>query len=752
MIIDKKKIKVSIKKYWKMFLVKFNQAENKVQLVAQKYNLSDKKVVLKVLYSFFALFFIFVVWTFFRPLPHIENFHNRQVTESTKIYDRTGKILLYDIHGEVRRTQVDLNEIAPHMLKATIATEDKDFYKHSGFSVTAIIRALKEDLSSWELEQGGSTITQQLVKNTLLSNEKTISRKLKEVILAIRLEQKYTKDEILEAYLNETPYGGVVYGVEEASQYYFGVNAKDLSIEQSAYLAALPKGPTFYSPYGKNRDLLESRKNMILKEMQKEGYITEEEYNIALAEKVEFSDRTNLGIKAPHFVFYIKDQLIKKYGADLVEKGGLKVITTLDWDLQKKSEELLTKKALQNETRLRASNAGLVAIEPKTGHILAMVGSRGYFDKKIDGMVNIAVAKRQPGSSFKPFAYATAFKKGYTPETIIFDLKTQFSTACEPNNFVTTDICYSPSNYGDKIHGPISMRSALAQSVNIASVKVLYLAGINDSIDMAESLGISTLGQRNRFGLSLVLGGGEVTLLDITGAYGVFANDGVKNPTTGILSVENSKGEILETYTTSSTQVLDVEIARTISDILSDNPARAPEFGWNSALYFPNAQVAAKTGTTNDFRDAWIIGYNSSIAIGVWAGNNDNSPMLRRIAEASAAPLWHEVMDYAMKKNYPSKPFTKPTPMAEFAEIPEVLKGNWNPSPELGVHDILYWVNKENPQEGEPQNPWRDPQFALWEYPVQAWALATLTPEPSPITGTSTDIQIISTSTELVLY
>ena len=666
------------------------------------------------------------------PLPSINNFRNRQVAESTKIYDRTVKILLYDIHGSMRRTEVSIGDISQNMLNATIAIEDKNFYQHHGFNLSSIVRAFKANLFSGNFTQGGSTITQQVVKNTLLSNKKTIPRKIKEIVLAIRLEGKYSKDEILNTYLNEMPYGGVIYGVEEASQYFFGKNASDLSIAESAYLASLPKGPTYYSPYGPNRDLLEERKNMVLDEMKNEKLINEEEYNLALEEVVEFVDKRTIGIKAPHFVFFVKQALVEKYGEEMVENGGLKVITTLDWNLQKKSEEILTKKALENSKKLNASNAGLVALDPNTGQILAMVGSRGYFDEKIDGKVNIALAERQPGSAFKPFVYATVFKKGYSPETVVFDLKTQFSTSCSPNNFTSEDRCYSPTNFGDKIHGPITLRNALAQSVNIASVKALYLAGISESIDTARDMGIETLTDKSRYGLSLVLGGGEVTLLQMTSAYGVFADEGVRNPETSILEVTDNKGEVLEKYTPSPKIVLDTEIARTISNILSDNIARAPEFGYNSPLYFPNMDVAVKTGTTNDYRDAWIIGYNNSIVIGVWAGNNDNTPMIQRIAEFSAAPLWHEVMAYAMTK-YPASFFTKPEVNENMASLPPVLRGDWNSNPALGVHDILFWIDKDNPREGLLYGGKNDPQLALWEYPVSLWANQNIN------TGTTTD-------------
>ncbi|MDP3965302.1 MAG: penicillin-binding transpeptidase domain-containing protein, partial [bacterium] len=388
-----------------------------------------------------------------------------------------------------------------------------------------------------------------------------------------------------------------------------------------------------------------------------------------------------------------------------------------------------------------ASNAGLVAVEPKTGQILTMVGSRGYFDKDIDGMVNITLANRQPGSSFKPFVYATAFEKGYTPDTMVFDLQTQFSTFCEPNDVANGEApCYSPGNYDEKFRGPLSLRNALAQSVNVPSVKTLYLAGITDSLKTASDLGITTLGDKNQYGLTLVLGGGEVNLLEMTGAYGVFANDGVRNPTTPVLKVEDGAGNVLENYEEQGSRVLDSQIARQINDILSDNVARTPEFGADSPLYFKDADVADKTGTTNDSRDAWIIGYTPGIAMGAWAGNNDNTPMVKKIAAFIVAPMWHEVMAYALTK-YQSPAFTPPAPDMELDSLPPVLRGNWNTNPLQGVHDILFWVNKDSPRSGAPANPAADPQFARWEYPVQIWA------HNNPQVPTATQASTTSTAT-----
>ena len=375
------------------------------------------------------------------------------------------------------------------------------------------------------------------------------------------------------------------------------------------------------------------------------------------------------------------------------------------------------------QTNFNASNEGLVAIDPKTGQILAMVGSKDYFDDAIDGQVNVTLANRQPGSSFKPFVYATAFENGYTPSTVVFDLPTQFSTACSPSdNTNDTPPCYSPSNFDGNFKGPMTLRNAIAQSENVPSVKVLYLAGIAQSLKTASDLGITTLGNAAQYGLTLVLGGGEVNLLEETGAYAVFANDGVRNPPTGILQVTDSSGNVLESYQPQPQQVLEPQIARQINDILSDNVARTPEFGAESPLQFDGYDVADKTGTTNNFRDVWVLGYTPSIAVGAWAGNNDNTAMAKKIAAFIIAPMWHEFMVTALQKySSTSDTFPPPAPDPDVASLPPVLTGNWNTSPALGVHDILYWVSKDSPRSGPPANPWGDGQSAYWDYPVQLW-------------------------------
>jgi 1A family penicillin-binding protein len=659
-----------------------------------------------------------VLWAMNTTIPAFGQLQNHHVVDSTKIYDRSGKVLLYDTDGSMRRTNVPLNAVSPYVIKATVAIEDDAFYNHLGIRPTSILRALLTNIGSASFGQGGSTITQQVVKNTLLTSDKSLMRKLKEWVLALRIERSYTKDEILETYLNETPYGGTVYGIEEASRTYFNKSSNEITLSESAYLASLPKAPTYFSPWGKNFSVLKTRHDLVLDKMLKEKMITKQEYIRALNEKVIFSEKNTENIKAPHFVFYVLSELEKKYGKEKIYKGGLQIVTTLDWGLQKESEKIIREGALKNEKNFNASNAGLVAMDPRSGQVLAMVGSRNFFDDTVDGQVNIATSLRQPGSTFKPFAYATAFKKGYTPDTTLFDLKTQFSTACGASNLSNEYPCYSPGNYDEKYRGPMSMRDALAQSINVIGVKTLYLAGIEDTIATARSLGITTLEDKKRYGLSLVLGGGEVTLLEMTGAYGAFANDGVKYPTSAILSVRTASGKVLESYKGVANQVLDKDVARTINDVLSDNTARTPAFGSESPLYFNNIAVADKTGTTNDYRDVWVIGYTPTVVVGTWAGNNDNTPMEKKVAAFILAPIWRSAMDKAIAR-FPSEGFPKPE--SSITPLPAPLAGVWDPNPAVGIHEILFWVNKDNPRSQPSIGSFSDPQFYQWEYPVRLW-------------------------------
>ncbi len=706
-------------------------------------------VFLSLLFIFFGLI---AFWISNFKMPDLSSFDTMKTSQSTKIYDRTGKILLYDVHENTKRTIVPFENISRNIKNATVAIEDEQFYQHGGIRFSSIIRSIFANILSGSFSQGGSTITQQVIKNSLLTSEKSISRKIKEWVLSIKLEKMMTKEQILSIYLNSNPYGGNIYGVEEACQLFFGKSANDVSLAEAAYIAAIPKAPTYYSPYGQNKDKLDQRQKLVLSKMLQNNFITKDEYDSAVKEQVAFLPQEKYGIRAPHFVEFIKQYLADKYGESAVQTGGYKVITTLDYDLQGKTEAIANKYGLSNEINFTAKNVAAVAIDPKTGQILSMVGSRDYFDKNIDGNFNVTLAHRQPGSTFKPFVYATAFLKGYTPDTVLFDLPTEFQSTCTPQGdpinpnavISSSTACYKPENYDGKYLGPISLRNALAQSRNIPSIEVLYLAGIKDSLQTAKDMGIQSLSDDpNQYGLTLVLGGGEVSLLDLTSAYGTFANDGVRNKYTGILSVQDSNGNTLEQYSANPQQAIPSNIAETISDILSDNVAKIPAYGANSPLFFPGRQVASKTGTTNDSKDAWTIGYTPEVVVGTWAGNNDNTPMVKQVAGMIVAPMWHEIMANALASTT-GETFNKP-PAIDPSEKP-ILRGFWqgnetylidkvsgklatDKTPEEtrkeisvpNVHSILYWVNKDDPMGPAPINPSDDAQFNSWEYQIQEW-------------------------------
>ena len=674
---------------------------------------------------------LFLLWASSLELPDMRQVESRRVNQSTKIYDRTGEILLYDLSQNITRTVIPIDEISPLIKNATIAIEDEEFYTHLGVKPTAYMRAIWVDILTLSFSQGGSTITQQVVKNALLTKDKTPARKIKEMVLALKVERVLTKDQILEIYLNENPYGGSISGVEEASRSFFGKHASEVSLAEAAYLAALPQAPSYYSPYGNHRKELDKRKNVVLDRMLSNNLITKEEHESAKKEEVLFLPQKAKGILAPHFVFYVQEMLEEKYGSRALEDGGYKVITTLDADLQVKAQEIVKKYALENAEKFNASNASLVAIDPKTGEILVMVGSRNYFDTEIPGSYNIALASRQPGSSFKPFVYAAAFEKGYTPETVLFDVRTQFSTACDPGDIAKTEApCYSPVNYDDKFRGPVSLRDSLAQSLNIPSVKLLYLTGINNAIQLAKALGITTLSDANQYGLTLVLGGGEVRLLDMTSAYSAFAGNGYRFVPHAILEVDDQSGGVVDKAVSSGTQVMPDIVAMQINDVLSDNNARAPSYGFSSALNFPGVDVAVKTGTTNDYKDAWVMGYTPNIVVGTWAGNNDNTSMQKKVAGFILAPLWHEFMEYAISKR-PVESFERVE--VDISALPPTLRGIWQGGSSVrtddteqitgGVHTILNWIDKNAPTIPRTNGPINDPQYRYWESGVRAWAM-----------------------------
>ncbi|MFC1686653.1 penicillin-binding protein [Patescibacteria group bacterium] len=697
-------------------------------------NLDRKHKILVIAIGVVIVFFLFVGGLFAyysKDLPD-PNKVNSSMAQSSMIYDRDGE-LLYEVHGDQRRTLIGFDEMPDTIKWATVAIEDVDFYKHHGVDFRGITRAAFNNIFKRRGTQGGSTITQQFVKNAILSPERTYSRKIKEVILAIEIEQKYDKDEILKMYLNEIPYGANAYGIQAAAETYFGKDAKDLKLEECALLAAITKAPTYYSPYGSHTDEMKDRQEIVLDYLAEQGYIEESAATKAKKRKLTFA-KYHENIKAPHFVMYVKEVLAQEYGEQMVEEGGLKVTTTLDWDKQEIAQEAVEDGVKRNRG-YNASNASLVSIDPKTGQILAMVGSYDYFDLENDGNVNVAIRDRQPGSSFKPYAYASAFKKGFTPETTLFDLNTEFGGG------------YEPKNYDLAQRGPVQMKNALAMSLNIPAVKTLYLADVDKTIQTAKSMGIGTLNEPDRYGLSLVLGGGEVKLLEHTAAFSTFATNGKKHDKTAILKVEDKEGKVLEEYKDEEgKQVLNENVAKTINDILSTDSLRAPVFGIGSALTLSDRPVAAKTGTTNEYRDAWTMGYTPNISCGVWVGNNDNTEMTSGAAGFTvAAPIWNQYMREAVKK-LPKKGFDKPEKMTANKSV---LKGKTTDEKGEKIkvctisgkkatsycplayvkeksyslnHCILYYVNKDDPLGDAPTEPKDDPQFERWEGPVSKWA------------------------------
>ena len=694
---------------------------NKHSTSVYKYKSTSSHFFKNLFLTILAFIFICISYLIFIlatiQLPDFTNFENRNVSNSTKIYDRTGKVVLYNVHDNIKRTGVDFDQISKHMKDATISIEDSHFYEHHGIRVQSIIRATLVNIFSGSYTQGASTITQQVVKNALLTREKTINRKVKEWVMAIKLDAQLPKDSILNIYLNESPYGGSIYGVEEASQSYFGKKAADLDIAESAYLAAIPQAPTYYSPFGPHMDKLEERKNVVLRRMYELNHINDAEYDAAKKEKVVFRTRDDSNGRALHFVFYIREYLENKYGKDAVENGGLKVITTLDNNLQTAAEDIVKRGAIANQVKFKANNAALIAIDPKTGQVLSMIGSRDYFDSTVDGNYNIAVdGLRQPGSTFKPFVYYLAFAKGLTPDTVLFDLPTEFSSNCNPDSTpksgYTDKDCYNPVDYDGLWRGPISLRNALGQSLNIPAVKLQYIVGIYDTVNLVRSLGISTIVNSGDYGLSLALGGGMVHLIDITNAYGTFANNGVYNSSTGILEVRDNDNNLLEKYNPTPKKLLDENYVNMVNSVLSDNVAKTPAYGFNNKMNFGNRPVAAKTGTTNDYRDVWTIGYTPSLVVGMWAGNNNNTPIDKKVAGLVVTPIWREFMDAALKdkpieyfNNYITNPNGEP-----------YTKGIYCNS-NLGTHSILYDLGKGNTD-----------QAPLWQYPISVWAASSSCP------------------------
>jgi 1A family penicillin-binding protein len=649
------------------------------KLYRQVYQRNKRKVKIFLIlrlfsFGFLALFFlIFIVFLFYaKDLPRPEKFSERQFIQSTKIYDRSGQILLYDIYGEEKREIVSLKEMPGYLKTAVIVAEDANFYHHFGIDPKGILRSILINLKIAEPVYGGSTIPQQLIRSTFFTLEKTVERKIREIVLALELDRRYSKEQILEWYLNQVPFGQNAYGAEAASQTYFGKSVSEISLAEAVTLASLIRAPYYLSPYGEKKEELLTRKDYILDRMVDEGYLNPEEGEEAKEQVLEFVEKP-VQIKAPYFTLWVKQYLEEKYGIDFLRREGLKVYTSLDWEIQKLAEEVV-KEGVERNKVYNAYNAGLVAINPKNGEILAMtVGTGDYyaspypegcipgesclFDPKFNVVVGTETNPgRQPGSAFKPFVYATAFKQGYAATTTLIDEETNFGIWGEKE--------YIPQNYDGKFRGEITLRTALAQSINVPSVKVLVnLCGstpeesIENSVKTAQDLGITTL--KPPYGPSIVLGGWEVKLLEMVSAYGVFATEGLKIPPVAILKIEDNQGNILEKNKKTQKRVLSSKVAEIINDILSDNEARAPMFGRNSALYFENYQVAAKTGTTQDFRDAWTIGYTPSIVIGVWVGNSNNDPMFKKPGVVLAGPIFHSFLENIFSQ-LPKEEFSLP--------------------------------------------------------------------------------------------
>ncbi|MCX6739846.1 MAG: PBP1A family penicillin-binding protein [Candidatus Parcubacteria bacterium] len=668
-------------------------------------------------------------------LPDPNKVIDRVIAQSTKIYDRKGETLLYEIHGNEKRTVIELDQISPYIVKATIAAEDRHFYEHHGINFFSIIEGVVIDPLLGRGFRGGSTITQQLVKKAILTDERSISRKMKEWVLSYQIEKKFSKDQILKMYFNEIPYGSVNYGVESAANYFFGKHAKDVTLAEAAILSALPQAPTRLSPYGSNIDQLYARQRWILDSMVETGAITKEEAETAKAEKVEFQKESLSGITAPHFVFYVKELLAEKLGEKALEQGGIKVITTLDLDKQKIAEEAVTNANEKNLT-YKATNAAMVSVDAKTGEILAMVGSQDFTNEEIDGQVNVTIQPRQPGSSIKPIVYAAAFEKGFTTETVLYDVNTTFPSSPKP---------YEPRDYDKKERGPITMRRALAGSLNIPAVKTLYLAGYENVKKIMQDLGYSTITDKSQCGLALVLGGCEVKLIDHVGAFTAFARDGERAELAAILKIEDKDGKVLDEFKEIKHKVWSENTARQINSILTDDAARAYIFGAGSPLTLKDRPLAGKTGTTNDNNDAWTIGYTPSYVTGVWVGNSNGDDMTGRADGVNvAAPIMNEYMRRTLADT-PVEYFKAPEELSP--DLKPILRGVIPADMEVEIdkasgklatpytpssyrikkkfnqhHDIIYYVNKDDPRGSAPENPQADPMFIPWEEGVKAWA------------------------------
>jgi penicillin-binding protein 1C len=657
-------------------------------------------ILIFLLVSFFV--FLFTVQSTYLPSPDLIG--EKIVSGGTEIYDRTGKILLYKVG--FRRSWVNFEDIPANVIKATLIAEDEDFYSHHGISLKGILRSIYLNLKTKSLEYGGSTITQQLVRNLFLTKEKTLLRKINEIILALKIERKYSKNEILNYYLNSIYYGEGNIGIRAAADYYFDKKLKDLTLSEAVILASIPKAPALYAPINKeNIERLKKRRDYLLSRLKEEGWIDEKEYNLALNEEIKITKTKYAGMIAPHFVIEVLNELKNKFPNLNLEEVNLKVISTLDYDLQKIAEKAVIEGAKRNKEKYGGSNAALMAINPKTGEVLALVGSKDFFDETIDGQVNVPFRPRQPGSAFKPISYAALIELGYPDNTIVFDVPTDFGN-------------YRPQNFDKKFKGPVTLRQALAESRNVPSVKVFYLADPERVVDLSRKAGITYLKDWQNYGLSLGLGTAEIRMADLIRFYGALANDGKLVSQSLILKIIQDKKVVYE-YKPEEKEIISSQTARILNDILKDVEARKGLFRASLNLtIFPGYEVALKTGTTQFYQDAWAFGYTPNIVIGVWAGNTDGRRMNSLGASLVAAlPIFHQFLSSAISSGK-IQPENFLPPEERIIDKP-MLNGSWVSS--YGVHDILFYVDRKNPLGPIPEDPYQDPQYILWEKAVQRW-------------------------------
>ncbi|MCS7183852.1 MAG: PBP1A family penicillin-binding protein [Patescibacteria group bacterium] len=671
-----------------------------------------KKIIFNFLLLIGLFFFLFISIVLIissyliSELPPSEIINNPIPGGSTQIYDRSGNILIYEIG--LRRYPVKYSEIPEKIILATLAAEDDSFFHHRGISLKGIIRSIILNIKTRSLNYGGSTLTQQLARNLFLSNEKSIFRKIKEIILALELERRFSKEKILEYYLNSINYGSGNIGIKAAADFYFNKNLQSLDWSEVAILVSIPKSPKNYAPiHEENLKKLKERRDFVLNRLFSLGWISKEEYQEVINKKISISQKKYTKIFAPHFALKVKQILEKMYPDLNLETAGLKVITTLNYQYQKLAEEIIKEKANQNTIKYGAKNASLLMMDAKTGEVLVMVGSKDFFDESIQGQVNMTTWPRQPGSAFKPISYVTLFQLGYPPETIIFDTPTNFGSEYKP---------YRPNNFDKKFRGPVNLKIALAQSINIPAVKVFYLADPKRVIENAKKFGITSIKNYGHYGLSLALGTAEISMIEMARAYSVFANDGELVSQSLILKIFNNKNELIYEYQPKKERVIDSQSIRILNNILKDYEARRGLFTNSLSLTkIEDYEIALKTGTSQFYRDAWTFGYTPNFIVGVWAGNTDGKTLKEGLSIILTLPIWNEFTKKIIK-DFPKTNFLPPK---YFKINKPMLNGEW--FSDYGIHDILFYVDKNNPLGSMPKNPYLDSQFKNWEEGVNWW-------------------------------